>query len=250
MPIDPVTGAAIVGGLSNIASTAMGNRQSWAASLGAWKRNVKQEQKIFERDAAYNSPQAQMERLRAAGLNPNLMYGQGTVGNTSGSVAQMQTPRVEFPDVAGAAFGALKTVSQRQKNDADIRIKAAQEELVRANPYLSPGYVDDLVKNLDAVADLKAQERDFMLGTVKPGSNPDSWRVMESSPGFRKMAAEVELLVQKFDLGTADKKLKAEVLQSKEFENAIKEVSIKFLKDGEITPAVVKEFILRLLGKF
>ena len=31
----------------------------------------------------YNTPQAQMQRLQAAGLNPNLMYGQGTTGNAS-----------------------------------------------------------------------------------------------------------------------------------------------------------------------
>lgn len=37
----------------------------------------------WNRQNEYNSPAAQMLRLSAAGLNPNLMYGQGTTGNAA-----------------------------------------------------------------------------------------------------------------------------------------------------------------------
>lgn len=45
----------------------------------------------------YNSPQAQMQRFKDAGLNPNLIYGQGTSGNAS-SAPQMITPSA--PDLS------------------------------------------------------------------------------------------------------------------------------------------------------
>lgn len=57
------------------------------------------ERQIEQRDYAnwYNSPVQQMERFRNAGLNPNLIYGQGNSGNTN------FIPKWERPD---AAFGA------------------------------------------------------------------------------------------------------------------------------------------------
>jgi len=43
------------------------------------------EQKMWEQQNEYNTPQAQMQRFVDAGLNPNLMYGQGNAGNASSS---------------------------------------------------------------------------------------------------------------------------------------------------------------------
>lgn len=40
-------------------------------------------QQAWEMQNAYNTPANQVERLRAAGLNPNLFYSQGNVGNAS-----------------------------------------------------------------------------------------------------------------------------------------------------------------------
>lgn len=39
----------------------------------------------------YNSPLAQMQRLQEAGLNPNLVYGNGVTGNSSGAPASAST---------------------------------------------------------------------------------------------------------------------------------------------------------------
>lgn len=52
----------------------------------------------------YNSPTAQMERLKAANLNPNLVYGNGSVvGNTS-----TQTPKYQKPNVPNYVSGATQ----------------------------------------------------------------------------------------------------------------------------------------------
>ena len=45
---------------------------------------------MFDYQNAYNTPKAQMQRLKDAGLNPALMYGQGTTGNAQG-YPQIQT---------------------------------------------------------------------------------------------------------------------------------------------------------------
>ena len=46
-------------------------------------------QQMWERNNQYNSPQAQMDRLRKAGLNPGLAYG-GNVANVSQGAVQQQ----------------------------------------------------------------------------------------------------------------------------------------------------------------
>lgn len=75
----------------------------------------------------YNSPQAQMQRFKEAGLNPNLVYGQGNTGNAS-SPPQMVVP--QGPDFTkgmnelAKAFNIenLRTlVANRKKAEADAK---------------------------------------------------------------------------------------------------------------------------------
>lgn len=76
----------------------------------------------------YNSPQAQMERFKAAGLNPNLIYGQGSNGNSS-SPPIMGTP--EAPNYSKSmekiaqAFnieGLRTQIADRKKSEAEAKI--------------------------------------------------------------------------------------------------------------------------------
>jgi hypothetical protein len=52
---------------------------------------------MWNKQNAYNTPKSQMERLKQAGLNPNMVYGTGTVsGNTSGQMPQYNAPSAEY----------------------------------------------------------------------------------------------------------------------------------------------------------
>lgn len=66
----------------------------------AYQRSVE----MWHMQNAYNSPAQQMARFGAAGLNPHLMYGQGSAGNASG------TPQYSPPDIqyryAAPTYGA------------------------------------------------------------------------------------------------------------------------------------------------
>ena len=55
-------------------------RQKHEERMAQEQRNWNLEQ--WHRQNKYNSPEAQMERLKAAGLNPHLLYGQGVKGAT------------------------------------------------------------------------------------------------------------------------------------------------------------------------
>lgn len=76
----------------NIISTAMANaaNEDMQRRQNAW--NLEQ----WNRNNAYNHPAAQMQRLKAAGLNPDLMYQQGTPGISS-APAQGSNPIPKQP---------------------------------------------------------------------------------------------------------------------------------------------------------
>lgn len=229
------------------------NRQN-AEWIMAQERLLRDEQRM------YDSPAEQMARYKAAGLNPNLIYGQGTPGNV-GSTHAPSLPGVSVQGVDAASLGALGTEFQQARlmaSQADLtRVKTekvsydkeltqAQTEVAKANPYLQPGYVQAMVTQLKAVADMKSQERNFMLS---PSESYLNGQRIEDGParGYVKMSEELRLLAQRFNLGQADLKLKAEVLQSKEFQNALQQIQVEWMRDAEITPQHIYQGIFMLL---
>lgn len=241
-PIIPVLAAG-----ATIASTALQNRAQKMINRSAFGMSIAQEQKIFERDSAYNSPAAQMARLRAAGLSPHLMYGQGTVGNTSGHNVQMQPYQYQgYDSVVPSVAQAFGVESQVRLKNAERELKVAQRELVKSNPYLSPGYVDALVESMKSIAAMKSQEAGFKTSaSMEIPGQPGS----AVNPVYYKMQNELDLLFQKFQLGEKDKEIKAKILESKEFQNALSEIQLKWMRDAEITPQHIFEGIRIMLMK-
>ena len=80
MALDPVTASLIVGGTqaasaigTNVANALMYKRQradNRQDAATAYQRSID----MWNMNNAYNDPSAQMERLKQAGLNPNLVY--------------------------------------------------------------------------------------------------------------------------------------------------------------------------------
>lgn len=96
-------------------------------TIGAQKRAAttayKRQTDFWNKQNAYNTPKAQMERLKAAGLNPALMYGQGNVGNAQNlsgvSKADVQGPSLAQSTATGAQISLLN--AQRNKLNAETR---------------------------------------------------------------------------------------------------------------------------------
>lgn len=94
---------------------------------------------MFDYSNAYNTPAAQMRRLKQAGLNPALMYGQGTTGNTNASMPTADTIPTTFngAEIAqSAASGAQMSVmnSQVQLNKANALAKGI-DSTIKAGQY-------------------------------------------------------------------------------------------------------------------
>lgn len=77
----------------------------------------------------YNTPSNQMQRFKDAGLNPHLIYGQGTNGNQSSPTA---LPDQKLPDFSGIGDAAqnytASRLQQTQINQMEKNIELADTE--------------------------------------------------------------------------------------------------------------------------
>lgn len=118
-----VAGAAssLLGGLVGLGNTALTYK---------YNKKLAEQQNQFNLDMwnlqnEYNSPSSQMRRFAEAGLNPNLIYGQGSSGNSS-SAPQMVTP--DAPKFDKAAQELAKAFNIENLLTIHANRKKAQEE--------------------------------------------------------------------------------------------------------------------------
>lgn len=110
------------------------NRQNKAAAALAFERD----KEMFNLANKYNSPLEQMRRYKAAGLNPNLIYGQGNSGNAPNSLPSYNTPRMDgdYPvfDVNSIAQGLGSyqdfELKQAQINNVEAQTKNVEQRTI------------------------------------------------------------------------------------------------------------------------
>lgn len=136
-------GAATTLALGGIGSSLIGGLTSLFGSKSQFKEQQKlinlQYQKNLEqwnRENEYNAPKAQMERLRDAGLNPNLVYGNGN--NTAGTAASSPSYGLaEAPNIIGEIgkvmqynmMQTLNMMQQIQQTQAKVDTMESQRSL-------------------------------------------------------------------------------------------------------------------------
>lgn len=210
-----------------------------------WRAKKANEGYIRQQNA-YNSPRSQMARYQAAGLNPALIYSQGNAGNQSQALSQpegLQNTGTVFSESYNRSSLAQSQVAVQRatiaQKEAITEVNKLQAQVLEKNPMLDSSYVNALVNSMIATANDK-------MSQANVSNLRAHWEVQN---GWEKMDAELRLLEQKFDLGTSDQRIKAEVVQSKEFQNAISEIQLKFLRDFEVNPGHILEFVKLLLLK-
>lgn len=111
----------LIGGIASSIASGISSRK-------AQKRQMNWDKEFWNMQNQYNSPQEQMKRLQAAGLNPNLVYGQSSGG------AAGQAERIKTPDLSPEAHrqidaqGAFKTLGEY----VDTEVKQAQTDNLKA----------------------------------------------------------------------------------------------------------------------
>lgn len=153
--------------VANIATTYMNNQSSKSASTTAYNRNLE----MWNLENEYNSPKQQMERLKEAGLNPNLVYGSGSVtGNTVGSPPQAQVAKTQPYDLSGF-FTREQRAEQielaRESQYQAVRNQDIQNELARQNLFLRQRESDRQDELLAATLKNMDSNRDMTLNNYE-----------------------------------------------------------------------------------
>lgn len=245
----------IVGPIANAITTGGPRRQYKWNKRAAQDANVmnrenqqwllEQNRLLQEEQRKYDNPRSQMDRYLEAGLNPNMIYGNGSsagqafpidAGNMPG--VNIQPPSARYPDIAGSFMAAGQMSAQTQLAQAragevemSIAYKSVLLDIAKTNPMLNPEVAGWVATTMQEMARVKAMEaRSWLADPADVGG--------EKSNIYRKVQAEVDAMVQRLGLNTADLAVKNRILESKEFANAILEVQKKWMVDNEITPQV------------
>lgn len=128
---------AILGAMS-AAMTAKGNQvnQQMANDL-AWKRTRESELNAQQAQMsqialqnAYNSPAAQMQRLRDAGLNPMLAFQNGVNGNLSTGIGNMLSPSPASSETSPMSIdaGVIASIDDYNLKKKELDLKATSQE--------------------------------------------------------------------------------------------------------------------------
>ena len=138
------------------------NLQNWALEKNwqrlAWNKQNEYDQFLWHQQNKYNSPEQQMARLKAAGLNPHLAFGKGVQGDT-GNSAQI---RPNSPGSSGAPESVTLPQMRNElagfnafSNIYDLKIKKAQESNIESQTNINElkaigqgiNNLNELVKN-------------------------------------------------------------------------------------------------------
>lgn len=151
--MDPVTASLVAVG-SQVASTGASNLGSYLMYKHTREDNRQDATTAYNRTLdmwnkanEYNSPTAQMERLKQAGLNPNLVYGNGatTQASTPSAPQASSAPpaRFEAPNML-PAISMYMDVKQKQAN-----IDLTEEQKNNVIQRTINERTDNLLKTLD-----------------------------------------------------------------------------------------------------
>lgn len=255
--------APVAMGLASLASQWFGARKQAKENkdLAAFQNQANQA--YLDKQLEYNTPANQMARFQSAGLSPQLVYSQGNPGNQSApqvaadiKTSDWQKLGEALPLINQTSLAQSQVQAQNQKTRAlgvQMELQKVQKAVLEKNPLLDPVGFNATIDALRATAESKIAGA--AMDTVKAEwfrgdkSMKLGGQEMHGPAGVLKMETELNLLLQKFDLGTTDQKIKAEILNGKEFQNALLEIQKKWMADGDITPQHIYQFIQLLLMK-
>lgn len=225
-----------------------GPRRQYKWNKRAAQDTYEMNRRIQEEQRAYDAPKAAMARFLEAGLNPHLIYGSGSAssGGAFPFTYSVQPPSARYADVAQSYLQAGQTMAQTGLLEArtgesyvNQALKELQTEIAKTNPMLNPDVALWVSTSMQESARLKALEARSWMSP----KSPDYLKVTA------KVNAQLEAMMQRVGLNTADLEIKNRILESKEFENVVKEMQANWLKDADITPEHIRQAMMLLLSK-
>lgn len=213
----------------------------------------------WQMENAYNSPSAQIQRMRAAGLNPDMMYGGGVSGNLSASSPSMTSGAPSSP-MDFTALGSKRTIG-------DVAIQAAQLAQVKAQTKnieadtTKKGHESDILASdasfRDAINQGQLDLTRMQIRNINSDMQVNNSQMMKMRAETRKLYQETENLMKSYDLiksqianmdaDTAYKQLRG-ILDSKETGALVNKLAADTNLSRAECRAIVSRLPYELLG--
>lgn len=199
------------------------NEKAYQRSLKMW--NLQNE---------YNSPTQQMARIRAAGLNPNLVYGNGVTGNSSGSTPQYEPAKFNAPTIQayrGWNLGISDAISQFL---AYRTAKAQVDNMEAQNSLIRQQTATEATRQANIAASTSRSEFDLSMAkelkdvSISSAIADMNQKQASASQGWTK--ANREVIQYELDKALFDNKIK---LSNAEYLNVLQAIR-KAVQDNDI----------------
>ena len=252
--------------MSGIVSGLLGGIGQLFSNKAQKKEGAKQRQfalDMWERQNAYNTPSKQMQRLKDAGLNPALMYGQGNVGNAQQAMGVQQS---KIDNVGAAAAQSVASGVQLDLVAKQKQLLADQAAQARANAFKSQidatigikDYglrkemqqytIDKLVSDVelnDSRIDLNQSQQGVnrsIVGLNEVRSQLAAAQINLTAAQERKVFTEINAISQKVAQDWADVQTRKRDASSKELQAMAQEATMQVTKSlGEQNIKVRKQ---------
>lgn len=200
----PLPIAAIIAAGSTLAGQGINamSQSSMNKKTRKWNEKMYQTQRAdalsdYQMQNQYNHPSSQMARLREAGLNPNLVYGNGADaqgGTVRQSSVESWNPKAPELDLGAAAGAGISTYYQTQMQQATIDNLRVQNTVLEQEKLLKAAQTLGILATKDATqfdTGLKQEIKEYTVANAKAG--------------VEKTEAEVQLLLTENEVKQAMK---------------------------------------------
>lgn len=169
-------GAALVGAGANYAATAAKNRRQYKYQTRAMQEQQRLNIEAWNMQNAYNSPQATMERLKAAGLNPRLIYGEGASGGgVAGSLQPAEAPVKQATQLPSGTPDLLTYYQIRQMDAQYEQTTKATDLMEKRGALLN---IQEGLKNLELFKE-NLRSKNYS-GVVETEQNMQRWLALRA----------------------------------------------------------------------
>lgn len=245
MPMDDFMKASVAGGVASGASSLMGGlfsligaKKQRAYENQMFDKNVQVNRENWEMENLYNSPEAQMQRLKKAGLNPNLVYGNGatamggSIDGSSPSVSDQSGAYTRFADALAAPVQGLNMLY-------DLRMKNAQtnyidQQRIRAitdgNLNLSKTILTDILAdkaNIENIIGRKTMQQVIKMATLN---------LRQGLAGIHKTQADTEAATRNAELAGSRK-------EGQDISNKMQQMEYDLYKDLGLPPGAIDQIL-------
>lgn len=134
----------------------------------------------WERENEYNSPAAQKARLKAAGLNADMMYGQGALSNVAASSPQLTSGapaspmdwsslanQANYGNVVNSFLDTQMKQAQIDNMNADTKKKGAETSILSSDASFRDAYNQGILDTQQSLITLQGKQGDLSDQQVK-----------------------------------------------------------------------------------